>query len=177
MWPVVTLRIKYPVGIVPDDGSAVTAAGRICFRAPGVLHVVQTHYSALGSSQGPASRNCNQGGAKPELAEPVVRRGVDADRRPAVLDVVAPTGPAAHAFPARTGPSRISHAPPRKRALVQVRTPLPHVPMHIVQSPRIRQLLTYTLCPIRSVVPTPPHVLVSHWTGATQITAFERVPT
>ena len=40
MWPVVTLRIKYPVGIVPVDGSAVTAAGLICIHVPGVLATV-----------------------------------------------------------------------------------------------------------------------------------------
>ncbi len=29
MWPVVTFRIRYPTGIVPVEGSAVTAAGLI----------------------------------------------------------------------------------------------------------------------------------------------------
>jgi len=36
MWPVVTFRIKYPVGIGPDAGSAVNAAGRIWIQVPGV---------------------------------------------------------------------------------------------------------------------------------------------
>jgi hypothetical protein len=43
IWPVVTFQIKYPVGMVPLDGSTATAAGLICFRVPGVPATVQTH--------------------------------------------------------------------------------------------------------------------------------------
>ncbi len=41
--PVVTLRMSYPVGIAPVVGSALTAAGRICFHVPGVPAAVQVH--------------------------------------------------------------------------------------------------------------------------------------
>jgi len=43
MWPVVTFQIKYPVGIVPLDGSTATAAGRICIHVPDGPATVQTH--------------------------------------------------------------------------------------------------------------------------------------
>ncbi len=43
MWPVVTFQIKYPVGIVPLVGSAVTGAGRICIHVPGVPVSVRIH--------------------------------------------------------------------------------------------------------------------------------------
>ena len=43
MWPVVTFRIRYPVGMVPLDGSAVTAAGLIWTHVPGVRAMAQIH--------------------------------------------------------------------------------------------------------------------------------------
>jgi len=51
MWPVVTSRIRYPVGIVPLAGSAVTAAGLICIHVPGVPAPVQTHSPPSASRQ------------------------------------------------------------------------------------------------------------------------------
>lgn len=41
--PSVTFHIRHPTGIVPLDGSAVTAAGLIWIYVPGVPAVVQTN--------------------------------------------------------------------------------------------------------------------------------------
>ena len=51
MWPVVTFRRWYRVGIVPLDGSATNAAGRICNHVPGVPAAVQTHSPPSASRQ------------------------------------------------------------------------------------------------------------------------------
>ena len=51
MWPAVTYQIQYPTGMVPLAGSAVTAAGLICFQVPGVPATVQTHSPPSASRQ------------------------------------------------------------------------------------------------------------------------------
>lgn len=49
--PVLTFRIKYPVGIVPLEGSAITAAGLIWSHVPGVPAPVQRHSPPEASRQ------------------------------------------------------------------------------------------------------------------------------
>jgi len=61
----VTLRIKYPVGIVPLDGPTVTAAGLICIHVPGVPAPVQRH------SLPRASRQNSFGTRAPEVGGPM----------------------------------------------------------------------------------------------------------
>ena len=51
MWPVVTSRIKYPVGIIPAAGSAVTAAGLIWIQVPGDPASVHRNSPPSASSQ------------------------------------------------------------------------------------------------------------------------------
>ena len=48
MWPVVTLRMRYPVGIVLLAVSAVTAAGVSWTHVPGVPATVQRDRSRVG---------------------------------------------------------------------------------------------------------------------------------
>ncbi|HNQ90917.1 MAG TPA: hypothetical protein PKM73_20065 [Verrucomicrobiota bacterium] len=52
--PSVTFQIRYPVGIVPVVGSAVTAAGRIRIHVPGVPAPVHRHSPPSASHQNPA---------------------------------------------------------------------------------------------------------------------------
>jgi hypothetical protein len=43
--------MMYPVGMVPLDGSVITAAGLTCFQVPGVPATVQTHSPPSASRQ------------------------------------------------------------------------------------------------------------------------------
>src|SRR5664280_508617 len=74
---------------------------------------------------------------EPVVAAPERRPDVEAERRPAVPAVFAPTAAADHAARARRWTLWISHAPSRVGP-IPVPAPLPQVPMHAIQTPRIR---------------------------------------
>jgi ribosomal protein S30 len=70
MWPVVTFHTQYPTGIVPLEGSAVTAAGRIWSQVPGVPAPVQRH------SPPRASRQNSFRTLEPEVGGPMIVVGL-----------------------------------------------------------------------------------------------------
>lgn len=74
MWPVVTFRIRYPVGIELPDGSAVTAAGLIWIHVPGVPACVHLNSPARASRQNSARTRA------PEVGEPMTVVGGRAGR-------------------------------------------------------------------------------------------------
>src|SRR4029434_5858164 len=76
-------------------------------------------------------------------------------RRPADTPVAEPTGPAGHAVRARNRSLRIDATPARQTAGPPILTPLPDIPMHVIQSPRGGQLLPHRVRRTAAVVEIP----------------------
>ncbi len=95
-------------------------------------------------------------GAEAYNAEPIRRRTVVPIRRPAVLRVVVPTAAAIH--PDRTSVWACRIARWRLRVTVPpVRTPFPNVPVHVVQAPCVRLLLTHCVGRRTRIIVVPRH--------------------
>src|SRR5262245_40847892 len=82
----------------------------------------------------------DQGHAEPQAVVPEARRVPAAVRRPAAVACDAPTAAAEDAV---GGPlSHLGVGPSRQLLLTPVPTPLPHVSVHVVETPRIRLVAT-----------------------------------
>lgn len=94
-------------------------------------------------TRGRGSRHWDEGHAKPNVIEGITGTAVTAIRRPAEVPREVITATAIPALRPRIRPRRIDHCATRIRAL-PIRTPLPDVPIHVIQPPAIRQF-----CPNR----------------------------
>ena len=84
-----------------------------------------------------------QGNAKAEAAAAVNRHAPVAVRRPAIRGLAAPTAAPVHAERVRRGTNWIYHS--RRRIVpIPVRTPLPDIPMHVMESKLVRPITSHT---------------------------------
>lgn len=90
---------------------------------------------------------------------PMTGFAVTAKRCTAVPGVEVPTPPAIDAVRARTGAYGVFHVSTRVPLRMPVLTPLPHVPVYIVQAPCICLLLPPRMRRPRSVLLVPPHLV------------------
>ena len=86
-----------------------------------------------------SSLTWGQNRTEPNAAAPDARCVAVAVRRPAAPGAAEPAAPANHAVRARSRTSRVSYIPSRI-ITIPIRTPFQHIPVHIVQTPRIRAL-------------------------------------
>jgi len=114
-----------------EDEARVTQAIRLSASLPFLCF-------GLGSLAG------GQDGTEPYVVEPDVGQVAAPDRRTAEPGIAIPTAPAKHAVQARSQASGISHTPARIGS-IPIQTPLPHVPVHVIQSPSVGLLQPHWL--------------------------------
>jgi len=95
-----------------------------------------------------------QADAKAEVVVAVRRDEPAAERRPTNHGGVAPTAATLHAVRARCSTTRVRHATYRV-IFFPILTPLPNIPIHIVQPPGIGELAAYWMSVAARVVIVP----------------------
>ena len=91
---------------------------------------------------------------KAQVDAPEVRREPEAVRRTAEVGEVVPAATPVHPVRARRRPPRISHRTARITT-IPVLAPLIHVAVHVIQTPRVRLLLTHGMGRIARVLVVP----------------------